>query len=387
MSKVNVEARKERHEKLFEGQYHTWLGRVWFHTKRGLSAMFYWLNSSGKRWSQFVHPLDQWPAPKILYTRLLLWSFGFLILTSVNVSANGGGEMVGTEYLSLEISDTYVSDDDGYMIKNMPLNGDSTYDQNRIEIVEHTVASGETLSMIAYKYGVKTSTIKYANTGIGSGDYLKVGQVLKIPPKDGVYIKVPSGATISSLISKYKGDADKTKEFNGIENDADLTAGEEILIVDGRPEQTYISSSTYSGSYSMPSVTQYNITPSAEGWIRPTVGAITQGYRSGHYAYDIADRSKPPILAAASGTIIEASSGTWGGGYGNHIQIDHGNGYVTLYAHLETLYVNEGDYVEQGQVIGKMGNTGKVSGVTGIHLHFEIIYNGTKINPSLMGVW
>jgi len=386
MSKVNVEARKERHEKLFEGQYHTWLGRVWFHSKRGFKWLFYWLSSSGKRWSEFVHPLEQWPAPKILYTRLMLWSVGFLVLTSMNVSANAGGGMVGSEYLSLEISDTYVANDEGYLIKNMPLEGDALYDQNRTEIVEHTVATGETLSMIAYSYGIKTTTIKYANTGIGSGDYLKVGQVLKIPPKDGVYVKVSSGATIASLISKYKGDADKTKEFNGIAEDSDLTAGEEIFIVDGRPETTYYAN-TSSGSYSMPSVTQYNITPSAEGWIRPTVGGITQGYHSGHYAYDVADRSKPPILAAGSGTVIESSSGTWGGGYGNHVQIDHGNGYVTLYAHMEAVYVSEGDYVEQGQVIGKMGNTGRVYGASGIHLHFELMYNGTKINPSVMGVW
>ncbi|MFA5793074.1 MAG: M23 family metallopeptidase [Candidatus Gracilibacteria bacterium] len=318
-----------------------------------------------------------------------MWSIGFLVLTSMNVSASAGGGMVGSEYLSLEISDTYVSNDEGYLIKNMPLEGDAIYDQNRAEIVEHAVAEGETLSMIAYRYGVKTSTIKYANTGIGSGDYLKVGQTLKIPPKDGIYVKVESGATIASLISKYKGDADKTKEFNGLVEDGDLSAGEEIFVVDGRPEVIYIASApSYAGSsYSAPSVTQYNITPSAEGWIRPTVGGITQGYHSGHYAYDIADRSKPPILAGASGTIIEASSGTWGGGYGNHVQIDHGNGYVTLYAHMEVLYVSEGDYVEQGQVIGKMGNTGRVYGATGIHLHFELMYNGTKINPSLMGVW
>ena len=146
-------------------------------------------------------------------------------------------------------------------------------------------------------------------------------------------------------------------------------------------------SSTYTSSVAPPSQQYYDLPVSAEGWVRPTQGRITQGFRGGHYAYDVADTSKPPILAAAGGTVIKASSGTWGGGYGNHVIIDHGNGYQTLYAHAEVLYVNVGDSVSQGQVIAKMGNTGSVYGRTGIHLHFEITYNGTKLNPSVMGVW
>jgi murein DD-endopeptidase MepM/ murein hydrolase activator NlpD len=116
-------------------------------------------------------------------------------------------------------------------------------------------------------------------------------------------------------------------------------------------------------------------------------------YQPGHYAMDIANRSKPPIWASASGTVVKTVVGcgprstSCGGGYGNHIIIDHGNGYKTLYAHCEELYVKEGDTVTQGQVIAKMGNSGRVRGATGIHLHFTVYYNGAAVNPVSVGAW
>ncbi len=393
MSKVNVEAKKERHHKLFEGHYQTFPGQVWFYTKRGLMKTALFLLPSGKRLSQFMHPLDGVPAPKRLYTQVALFSLAMLLLNSVNItSAQGGGEGYGKEYLSLEISEAYITDEEGYIIKNMPLEGETTFSQNRTEREEYTVLEGDSLSVIAYRYGLSASSIKYANPTIGSGELLKVGQVLSIPPKDGFYAKVESGSTLVALMDKYKGDLEKTKEFNEVVDDSQLVEGEEIFIVGGRPAVIYVAATNSSGgttttSYSLPSVLQYDIVPSAEGWIRPTQGIITQGYRGGHYAYDVADRSQPPILASSSGTVVHSLSGEWDRGYGNNIWIDHGNGYRTHYAHMAVLYVNEGDYVEQGQVIGKMGNTGLVYGVTGIHLHFELEYNGAKISPSVMGVW
>ena len=188
----------------------------------------------------------------------------------------------------------------------------------------------------------------------------------------------------------YGGTLEDTQVFNNIKGDNDLVIGKEIFIVDGAPPAPVYTATTATSyaptaitSSAAPAVTQYDITASAEGWIRPTQGSITQGYHGGHYAYDVADRSKPPILAAASGTVMKAFNSGWNGGYGHYILIDHGNGY----AHNEVVYVGVGDYVEQGQVIAKMGNTGRVYGVTGIHLHFELIFNGSKLSPSVMGVW
>ena len=65
-------------------------------------------------------------------------------------------------------------------------------------------------------------------------------------------------------------------------------------------------------------------------------------------------------------------------GYGNHVIIDHGNGYRTLYGHMQVLYVAAGQTVNRGDRIGKMGSTGRS---TGVHTHFEVILNGVYINP------
>ncbi|MCB0749246.1 MAG: M23 family metallopeptidase [Ignavibacteriae bacterium] len=94
----------------------------------------------------------------------------------------------------------------------------------------------------------------------------------------------------------------------------------------------------------------------------------------------MANSSRPPIWATAGGVVVTAKGG-YNGGYGNHVIIDHGNGFQTLYAHAEELYVSEGETVTKGQVIAKMGNTGRVYGATGIHVHYECHQNGRKINP------
>jgi murein DD-endopeptidase MepM/ murein hydrolase activator NlpD len=71
------------------------------------------------------------------------------------------------------------------------------------------------------------------------------------------------------------------------------------------------------------------------------------------------------------------------GGYGNYVQIDHGNGLCTLYAHLASISVSSGQKVSAGTVVGKIGATGNVvsSGGGGYHLHFSVIVNGTFVDP------
>lgn len=345
-----------------------------------------------------MHPLDHLPAPKRLYGQLAMWCIALLLITSVNVQAGvySGGEGFGTEYTSLDldqISSNILTDDEGFISKPVPLLGESVYDQNRIEMVQYEVQSGDSLSVIAARYGISVNSIRYANPSLGSSDRLRTGQELSIPPDDGLYITLESGDSLLRLVEEYSGNLEQTKLFNNVSDDSELVAGTDFFIVDGEPVRPVIASAppnpnnTYvPPTPGTPDVPQVSIAPNAEGWIRPTTGIITQGYHSGHLAYDVADRSRPEIFAAASGTVIKAAYG-WNGGYGNMIMIDHGNGYQTLYAHNETLYVNVGDYVNQGQAISKMGNTGRVYGATGIHLHIEISYNGVKQSPSIMGVW
>ena len=96
-----------------------------------------------------------------------------------------------------------------------------------------------------------------------------------------------------------------------------------------------------------------------------------------------------PVVAAASGTVLYTCSycvHNWGksgncgcgGGYGNYVWLDHGNGKETIYAHLTSLTVSEGQHVSQGDVIGYVGSTGHS---TGPHLHFECRYDGVKYDP------
>jgi len=95
-----------------------------------------------------------------------------------------------------------------------------------------------------------------------------------------------------------------------------------------------------------------------------------------HSGVDIGARMGEPIYAANAGTVIVSGFNT--GGYGNYIMVDHGGGYVTLYAHNSSNAVSVGQTVAKGQVIGYVGSTGAS---TGPHLHFEVRVNGSAVNP------
>ena len=121
-------------------------------------------------------------------------------------------------------------------------------------------------------------------------------------------------------------------------------------------------------------------------WPLPVAGTITSqfGHRvdpitgevSSHTGTDIACAEGTPILAAADGTVTVANGlDSWGGSYGYYIQIDHGGGLETLYAHCSSICVTTGQQVQAGEVIGYVGHTGRV---TGSHLHLEVHVNGSR---------
>ena len=123
-------------------------------------------------------------------------------------------------------------------------------------------------------------------------------------------------------------------------------------------------------------------------WPLPVAGTITSqfGHRvdpitgevSSHTGTDIACAEGTPILAAADGIVTVANGlDSWGGSYGYYIQIDHGGGLETLYAHCSSICVTTGQQVQAGQVIGYVGHTGRV---TGSHLHLETRTNGTRVD-------
>jgi len=120
--------------------------------------------------------------------------------------------------------------------------------------------------------------------------------------------------------------------------------------------------------------------PSASGFIWPIGGVVTSEYGprwgSFHPGIDIAGPNGGPIVAARSGVVIYAAYND--GGYGNYVIIDHGDGFVTAYAHQSRLAVKEGQSVSQGQVVGYEGSTGFS---TGPHLHFEVRSGGSARDP------
>lgn len=101
--------------------------------------------------------------------------------------------------------------------------------------------------------------------------------------------------------------------------------------------------------------------------------------RRHHNGLDMAEVAGAPVYAAGDGTVIKAALTS--GGYGNKVEIDHGNGLVTKYGHmLELPMVKAGDIVKAGTQIGKVGSTGMS---TGNHLHFETVLNGKPVDPEL----
>ncbi len=265
-----------------------------------------------------------------------------------------------------------VMTEDGFLLK--PAINSTEGDRSGFsDIFMYTVESGDTLSSIAASFNLKKETIM-AENNLWNPNRLRVGSKLKILPVDGLSHKVKKGETVAKLAKKYKVEKEAITKQNQIENDT-LVANATIIIPGAKK-----SAPVYRRTNAPTSIAGYK-GPKANGrLIWPTVGKTTQKYHSRHRAIDIADSSKGPIYAAASGKVIKAAKG-WNGGYGNMIIIDHGDGMQTLYAHNEKLYVTKGQYVEQGQTIAWMGRTGRVYGRTGIHLHFEVRIKGVKYNP------
>ncbi len=244
---------------------------------------------------------------------------------------------------------------------------DKSLDDDQISI--YVVRDGDTLPAIAKMFGVSVNTIRWSNNL--NGNSITPGQKLVILPISGVQHTVKSGDTLLSIAKLYKGDLDEILQYNNLSKNSKLSVGDIIIIPDG--EVSVSSSPKYNGSGVGKSGPSY---PVYEGYyMRPIIGGIkTQGIH-GHNGVDLASSYGANILASAEGDVIISKNYGWNGGYGSYIVIKHGNGTQTLYGHLSATLVSVGDHVSQGQVIGRMGATGKA---TGVHLHFEI--RGAK-NP------
>lgn len=113
-------------------------------------------------------------------------------------------------------------------------------------------------------------------------------------------------------------------------------------------------------------------------WPVPNYTYVSRWMSSGHRGADICAAYGTTIIASDSGTVIAAG---WHYSYGNYVEIDHGNGYKTLYAHMSAISVTQGQAVSQGDKIGEVGSTGNS---TGNHCHFEMFYNGALFSAQTL---
>lgn len=255
-------------------------------------------------------------------------------------------------------------------------------------ISEYTVQPGDALFSIAKQFKLKPETVLWANSDIlkDSPDSLRVGQVLKIPPTDGVYYQVVAGDTLDSIAKKFSATLDDVLNWPG--NNIDLTSqqvvpGDYVMVPGGHREFVQWLIPTVargkSGTANIGGSTCGGGPVGSTAFIWPTANHFLSGndFWSGHLGIDIAAGMGASVWAADAGVVTIAQGG-WNGGYGNVVMIDHGNGWITVYGHLSQINVTACQGVAQGQGIGLAGSTGNS---TGAHLHFETRLNGGFINP------
>ncbi len=294
------------------------------------------------------------------------------------------------------VSQRFQLAEEGFLMKTSPIISQRPRPTQYGSII--TIQPGDNLQRLATKYDLELQTLLWAN-GIDINHTLNPGDSLRVPRADGVLHKVQANETLLGIANEYEINSSLIASSNDIAESL-IRTDDFILIPGGAPlPEPEIIAAKPNTTTPKPVVSQPTAPPApapvaaapARPPIKPTAGylefpcpgcQLTQGYRAGHYALDLARSGGGPIHAAKEGTVTRADFG-WNGGYGNVIEIDHGGGLLTLYAHNKAFHVKEGDYVGRGQHIADMGNTGRVYGRTGIHLHFEVHQGGIKKNPFL----
>ncbi|MET3575896.1 peptidoglycan DD-metalloendopeptidase family protein [Bhargavaea ullalensis] len=257
-------------------------------------------------------------------------------------------------------------------------------------VKDYSVGKGDVPEKIAKSFGIGTDRLLEMNPGLSADTLIHPGDVLKVPDSEPFVqvavtremkraVPLPHRTVTEKDAGLPKGETavkqagqDGKKELtevalhvNGVKTEETVTE-EEVLaepVDEIVREGTKVLVGQGSGKFMWPAQGGYISSHKGARWGRQ------------HNGIDIARPSGRTIVAADSGTVKAAGPL---GGFGNRIEIDHGNGYTTLYAHLASIGVKPGQKLEKGAQIGVMGSTGHS---TGLHLHFEVRKNGALIDP------
>jgi murein DD-endopeptidase MepM/ murein hydrolase activator NlpD len=233
---------------------------------------------------------------------------------------------------------------------------------------QHRVQRNETISGIAQRFGVSVGAI-IASNNISNARRLQEGTNLRIPNVDGIPYQIKSGDSLTRISASFNVPLEVILDINDIKSD-NLKVGETIFIPGGRMNDIDLRLSL--GETFMFPLPGSRIITSRFGMRRDPFTGVMQF----HNGVDFKANTGTPIMASLDG-VVSVVAQNWL--YGKYIIMSHSNGYKTLYAHLNSFNVKQGDRVTRGRKIGEVGNTGQS---TGPHLHFGIYdRNGRHINP------
>ncbi len=235
----------------------------------------------------------------------------------------------------------------------------ATQEPLRNGIQEYTVEQGDTITSLAKNFGLKEATIIWANN-LTSHSLLKPGALLSILPVDGVMHKVQKGQTVGEISLLYQVYTEDIIGVNNLSDDGFIVAGNTLVIPGAKP----LPKPQGHSGYHPPILSEFK-----DGFAFPAPGAhLSQGLHFNN-AVDLAHACGSPVVAAAVGQVIQVKVNGWNGGFGKYIIIQHAGGIVTVYGHLQAVFVNMDEQVGRGTQIGLLGATGHA---TGCHVHFEV---------------
>lgn len=367
----------------------------------------------------------------LLILAIVIFSFRLYIISSKEVvdttqftdyfqldeADNGGLELTTSNFTTFEkeynfVKEEKVEEEEKEGEKEKEKKKSAPPPPKRAEQITYKVKKKDTIPAIAKKYGVKQDTILMNNKN-ALNNKIKVGETITFPSIDGLYYKLEKNDTLSKIAKKYGISVVDIVDYNNI-NPKKLKAGTTIFLkgvtlqkykdVEGRLIAKEEKKKNKNKDKEKPEKTPKGTkgTPPPPPPQDDDDGGKAATYSGAGFAYPVryAGVSSPfgnryhpvlkryilhtgvdlvakyvPLRAAKAGVVTFAGNMS---GYGKIIIIKHDNGYETRYAHLSVISTNVGEHVNQGDLIGKTGNSGRT---TGAHLHFEIRQNGSPKNP------